>query len=359
MPRPITVLSAAIAAAALFLATACGSGGTDANVANPGETGSTAGTSAEPQQAAFPVSIKHKYGATKITEAPQRVVAVGLVEQDALLALGVVPVGTSEWFGEQPGAIFPWAKATFDKLGGELPTVLPQADGIQYEKIAALQPDLIIALYSDLTQKDYDTLTAIAPVVANPAEYPGYGIGWEELTTKVGLAVGKAPEAQKLIDEVKAKIETVKKEHPEFAGKSGLMATPYQGMFVYGSDDPRSRLLTSLGFTLPPDLDKAIGDKFGANIAAERMDLIDTDVLVMIIDTYAKDRAALNKNPLYADLSVVKEGRDLLIETNTPVGAATSFISVLSLPFLLDDVVPRIAAAVDDDPATKVEPVKA
>lgn len=356
MPRPMTVLSAAFAAAALFLATACGSGGTDADVAGSGES---AGTSAGPQQAAFPVSIKHKYGATKITEAPQRVVAVGLVEQDALLALGVVPVGTSEWFGEQPGAIFPWAKATFDKLGGELPTVLPQADGIQYEKVAALQPDLIIALYADLSKKDYDTLTAIAPVVANPGEYPGYGIGWEELTTKVGQAVGKAPEARKLIDGVNAKIEAVKEEHPEFAGKSGLMATPYQGMFVYGTADPRSRLLTSLGFELPPDLDQAIGHKFGANIATERMDLIDTDVLVMIIDQYAKDRAALNKNPLYADLKVVKDGRDLLIETNTPVGAATSFISVLSLPFLLDDVAPRIAAAVDEDPATKVEPVKA
>jgi iron complex transport system substrate-binding protein len=357
MPRPTPLLSAAIAAAALFLATACGSGGTETNVGSAGET--TGPTTGAPQEAAFPVTIKHKYGETKLTEAPKRVMSVGLVEQDALLALGVVPVGTSEWFGEQPGAIFPWAKDDFDKLGGKLPTVLPQADGIQYEKIAALQPDLIIALYSDLTKKDYDTLTAIAPVVANPGEYPGYGIGWEELTLKVGQAVGKPAEAQKLIDDTRAKIAEVKTAHPEFAGKTGLMATPWQGMFVYGTSDPRSRLLTSLGFKLPPDLDKAIGDEFGANISKERMDLVDTDVLIMIIDKYAKDRAALNKDPLYADLAVVKEGRDLLIETGTPVGAATSFISVLSLPFLLDDIVPRISAAVDDNPATKVEPVKA
>lgn len=29
-------------------------------------------------------------------------VVVGLREQDALLALGVVPVATTEWFGEHP-----------------------------------------------------------------------------------------------------------------------------------------------------------------------------------------------------------------------------------------------------------------
>ncbi len=34
---------------------------------------------------------------------------MGLVEQDALLALGIAPVATTAWFGDAPGAIFPWA----------------------------------------------------------------------------------------------------------------------------------------------------------------------------------------------------------------------------------------------------------
>ena len=66
------------------------------------------------ESGAFPVTIEHKYGSTTIESEPKRVVVVGLREQDALLALGVVPVATTEWFGKHPGAIFPWAK---DELG--------------------------------------------------------------------------------------------------------------------------------------------------------------------------------------------------------------------------------------------------
>ena len=56
------------------------------------------------------MTIRHKFGETTLTHAPKRVVVVGPREQDSLLALGVVPVGTTEWYGEHPGAIFPWAK---------------------------------------------------------------------------------------------------------------------------------------------------------------------------------------------------------------------------------------------------------
>ena len=37
-----------------------------------------------------------------------------------------------------------------------------------------------------------------------------------------------------------------------------------------------------------------------------------------------------------------------------PLGGATSFVSVLSLPYLLDGLVPMLSAAVDGDPATEV-----
>jgi iron complex transport system substrate-binding protein len=69
---------------------------------------------------------------------------------------------------------------------------------------------------------------------------------------------------------VEGRFEKIRTEHPEFKGKTGLMASPYEGYFSYGSQDPRSRLLTDLGFTLPADLDKAIGDKFGAKSAVRR-----------------------------------------------------------------------------------------
>ena len=112
---------------------------------------------AEAEAGAFPVTITHKYGETTLEKAPTRVVCVGLTEQDALLALGIVPVAVTKWFGDAPGYIFPWA---VDKLGdAELPEVLEDTNGVQVEKVAALAPDLIIGQYSGLTEKDYELLS--------------------------------------------------------------------------------------------------------------------------------------------------------------------------------------------------------
>ena len=48
------------------------------------------------------------------------------------------------------------------------------------------------------------------------------------------------------------------------------------------------------------------------------------------------------------------EGRDVFLEDEELLGAATSFISALSIPYLMDNLVPQLAAAVDGDPATPV-----
>lgn len=55
---------------------------------------------------------------------------------------------------------------------------------------------------------------------------------------------------------------------------------------------------------------------------------------------------------MYAKLDVAKEGRDVFIRGDDRVYDATSFVSVLSMPTLMKELVPRIAAAVDGDPAT-------
>ncbi|WP_344895345.1 iron-siderophore ABC transporter substrate-binding protein [Nonomuraea antimicrobica] len=301
---------------------------------------------------AFPATIPHKYGSTTVTAAPKRVVTVGLLEQDSLLALGIVPVATTEWFGGYPGAIGPWAE---DRLGGApVPQVLKDTgSGPQLEKIAALKPDLILGMYSGLTKEQYDTLSKIAPTVAQPKEYIDYGIPWEELTKKVGVAVGKPAEAEKLVEQVEARFATVQKEHPEFKGATGLMATLYEGYFVFGSQDPRSRLLSSLGFQLPSGLDDAIGDKFGANVSRERLDLLDTGVVVWSVPDEAKGQATLHGDTVYKELGVVKEGREVYLPENTTQSNAVVLLTVLSLPYVLDTLVPRLAAAVDGDTATK------
>src|SRR5262245_57702400 len=100
---------------------------------------------------AFPVEIEHKYGTTTVESEPKRVVSVGFTDQDALLALGVVPVGVRDWYGEQPFAVWPWAQPA---LGDAEPEVL-SAEELNYEAIAALQPDLIVGISSGMTADEY------------------------------------------------------------------------------------------------------------------------------------------------------------------------------------------------------------
>lgn len=64
------------------------------------------------------VTIRHVFGETKIPGPPQRVVSAGFTEQDDLLALGVVPVAVTEWFGGEPFAVWPWAQP---RLAGRSP----------------------------------------------------------------------------------------------------------------------------------------------------------------------------------------------------------------------------------------------
>lgn len=85
--------------------------------------------------------------------------------------------------------------------------MLPNGDGLAFEQIAALQPDLILALYvpSGLTQEDYNRLSQIAPTVAPPAGETEGGISWQDLTRTVGLAVGQPDEAERIVADVEAR----------------------------------------------------------------------------------------------------------------------------------------------------------
>jgi iron complex transport system substrate-binding protein len=191
-------------------------------------------------------------------------------------------------------------------------------------------------------------------VVAQPKEYNDFGVPWQKQTEIIGKALGQEAKAQSVVSGVEADFKAAAEKNPAFAEARSVMATPYEGIFVFGSQDPGSRVLTDLGFTLPTDLDKVIGDEFGANISKERTDLLDTDAIVWITGDPAKDEAKLHKNALHGDLEVARQQREVYIEETADYGDSVSFVTVLSLPYMLDRLVPQLAAAVDGDPATKV-----
>lgn len=84
-----------------LVAAACGSPAPVATPASDTQAAPAATAAETATEGSFPVTIEHKHGSTTILQAPERVVLVGLNEQDAMLALGVVPVASSEWYGEK------------------------------------------------------------------------------------------------------------------------------------------------------------------------------------------------------------------------------------------------------------------
>ena len=178
----------ALASGALLLA-----GCSAADSAPSGSAGSDAG-----DDSGFPVTIEHAYGSTVITERPERVVVVGLSEQDALLALGVVPVATTTWIPGADGNIWPWAE---DALGdADRPEVLESEQ--DFERVAGMEPDLIVALYSSISAKDYELYSAIAPTLAKPEGTVDYGVSWREVVTTLGQALGEQEQAGRLVSDV-------------------------------------------------------------------------------------------------------------------------------------------------------------
>lgn len=323
---------------------ACGSSSGEGDGSGAG--GATASSGVE--QGALPATIEHKYGTTTVKEAPKRVVVAGLREQDSLLALGVVPVATTEWFGNHPGAIFPWARRALGDA--PLPAVLDFTDGIQVEKIAAQRPDLIVAVYSGLSKKEYETLSKIAPTIAQPRGEVDWGSSWQEEILTVGRAVGRPAAARRLHDEAEALLAEAAAGHPEFEGQTAAFATPYEGIWVYGPQDARSRLLTDLGFAYPEALKEVGGKEFGGELPDEQVDRLDVGALVWFANP--GPAARVRRHPVYRDLAVRKEGRDLFMAERGDLYEATSFVTVLSIPLLVERLVPKLAAAADGDPAT-------
>ncbi|WP_181784034.1 ABC transporter substrate-binding protein [Pseudonocardia pini] len=328
MPLTRRLAAALLAAAATVLA------GCAAETA-PTETPAGAAPAAD----AYPVTIEHRFGSATIPAAPQRVVSLGYTEQDAILAFGVVPVGVRYAFGPQDDVFFPWADQA---AGGAQPTILPR-EAVDPEAVAALRPDLIMAITAGLEQNEYDVLSRIAPVVVPPKDYVDFGVPWQVQTRVTGQALGQTARADELVRQVEARFAEVKAANPGLVGKTLALSGPSSdGQYPFhATDDTRTRFFGELGMVVPPELDAVAGDRFYGYLSREQASMLDQDVLVLQSGS-AEERAAIEADPILAAVPVVAEGRSLFIE-----GAdydALQFASALSLPYLLDGFVPELRA---------------
>jgi iron-siderophore transport system substrate-binding protein len=350
--RSRLLLTATATATALALA-ACGSSSTSSTSSSSAASsagssaassaaGSAAAESGTADAASFPVEIPNAFGKAVIPAVPERVVVIGFTEADTVLALGTVPVGIQQFVSTFASGVGPWAEPL---LAGENPTVFTTFD-LNFEQIAALQPDLIIGLNRGITAEDYPKLTAIAPTMARPAEFADFGVPGEEQVLLIGEALGKQAAASELLAEEQAQIAAAAADNPEFAGKTFSAVWPRPegaGWFAWTSIDPRVQLITDLGMTLSPEIEALGNTAFYNEISRENTPEINADVVVAIDEN--QQQATVLADPLFQSLPAAQGGNVAWV-TDPPVIGAFAYSSVLSTPYVLEALVPLLSGAV-------------
>jgi iron complex transport system substrate-binding protein len=336
LPRPAAAL-ATIAVAAVALV-GCSSAAAD-----------TAGADAESTADGFPVTIEHALGTTVVPAKPTRVATIAWGNQDVALALGVVPVGNDTqvwaWSGASEPGVYEWTSDKLEELGADVPTLFDTTDGIDFEAIADTTPDVILAAQSGLSQEDYDTLSAIAPVVSYP-DIPWF-TPWRDQITLNAEGLGLAAEGEALVADLEQQIADATADagfHGKTAAFFYMSPADLSTVSLYTGGDSRTAFLGDLGFDLPPvAVDAAEEGSFYLDYSAENADqLSDVDVIVAYGDETLLP--ALQADPLWSTLPAVQAGAVVPVGEGDAYSAAVS-PTALSIPWVLDQYVGDLKAA--------------
>jgi iron complex transport system substrate-binding protein len=279
------------------------------------------------------VTVTHMFGETKVPAAPKRVVSAGYTEQDDLLAVGVVPIAVTNWWGDQPFGVWPWAQP---KLGGGQPEVLDLSNGIQVDRIAALKPDLIVATNAGVDEDTYKKLSQIAPTIPQSGQ-DAFFEPWKTQAAAIGRAAFKFDEMAALVKAVEDKFTEIAKNNPQFSGKKALLL---EGAIVGDAVNVlaprwRSDFLTQVGLAIP---------EIGGTITRDQMAPMLDSADVLIWSTESDDQqAALLADPTVAKLRATTGNRNVF--TGKDLAGAIAFASPLSYPVVADQLTPALAKA--------------
>src|SRR5690606_4921708 len=307
---------------------------------------------------AFPVEIENKFGTTVIPEQPERIITVGFHEQDWLYALGIAPVAVREWYGGYEYATWPWADEARQAVGAE-PEVLSNTE-LNFEQIAALDPDLIIATWSGITEEEYGLLSQIAPTLAQSGDWADYGMPFEEETRMIAKAVGKVEEGEAIIAELDAAFAEARAAPPGGEGTTTAVGFLYEGQpGVYFSYDPRPQFLARLG--LDPTPADTLGDPetdFYVSVSPERLDSFPFESIVWLASLSPDTQAQIEAMALYPQMTATKTGGHIW-STDGVFEGAFSFASPLSQLYALSKLIPSLEGAFDGDPSSPAPAITA
>lgn len=316
---------------------ACGSDGAESADA-PSDSAATSDETGESPAGVFPVTVETIFGDVTIEEQPVRVVALGWSDAETALALGVEPVGATDWIAFGGDGTGPWA-APYSTS----PEILPTTPN--YEAIAALEPDLILNTRADGDEDVHQLLSEIAPVVAIPAGDPAWGTPWEHQVEIVAAALGKSAEGEALIESVNTAFAEAAASHPEFDGQSVSVAAFFSGQWgAYVSKDLRVQFMEQLGFINSEAIEALDTGSFYVELSPESLDLLDAD-LTVAFPLLVEDVATIDADPLFNAVPSVAAG-NVVVFDDADLIAAFSAGSASALLYAIEHAVPLFSAAV-------------
>ncbi|MFD6440089.1 ABC transporter substrate-binding protein [Peribacillus sp. NPDC060186] len=270
------------------------------------EAGTKSTKSSEKEEQSY--TVKHVMGETTIPENPKRVVVLTNEGTEALLAMGVKPVGAvKSWLGD------PWYDHIKDDMD-DVEIVGTELE-VNLEKVAALKPDLIIG--NKVRQEaDYDKLSAIAPTVFSETLTGN----WKENFSLYAKAINNEDKGNEVLQQFNEHIANVKeklgdKVNQEVSVVRFLAGTSY----IYYTDSFSGVIFDQLGFKRAEqqkelfNADNKLGN-FSLEVGKEVIPKMDGDILFYF--TYAPDgdKEALKtakewtSEPLWNNLNAVKKG---------------------------------------------------
>ncbi len=139
---------------------------------------------------------------------PQRIVTLHAYTLNALLDVGVVPVGTIEVAGANLLPEYVETAKGIESVGG---------DEVDYEKIAALKPRPDRGGQVPGVDYGYDKLKEIAPTVMFPMSVPA---DWQRVALETAAVVGREQEGEAVRQTYLDKAAAIKQTYAEVLGRT-------------------------------------------------------------------------------------------------------------------------------------------
>ena len=263
--------------------------------------------SAEPaEDKSTAYTVEHAMGSTDIPATPERIVVLTNEGTEALLALGIKPIGAvSSWSGE------PWYDHIAEQMDGV--EVVGQETAIDLEAIAKLKPDLIIG--NKVRQEaDYENLSKIAPTVFAET-LTGQ---WKNNFSLYAKAVNAVDKGEEVLASYDAKVEETKTALGDATNQSVSVVRFLTGTSrIYYSDSFSGVILKELGFNRVGEQADLFAEdnQMAVEVGKELIPQMDGDLLFYFTylptgdDSASATEAEWTADPLWKNLSAVKNGK--------------------------------------------------